>query len=169
MISLFKVLGNEKRKMIIKLLKRQDMHISGIARELNISVPAALKHIKKLEDADLVLRTKVGNTHLIKIKEEGMEKLNLIWGLFDEPLVLEITKGTNLSDALKVMPEVGIKKTNKGCFINSVDGKKGYFVYEIDGNLIDKPIDRYKISEDIELEIKRLLPALDKKIRIRVK
>lgn len=169
MTSLFKVLGNEKRRMIIKLLKRQDMHISGIARELGISVPAALKHIKKLEDADLVIRNKVGNTHLIKIKEGGMEKLDGIWGLLDEPLILEIPKGTNLSDVLKVMPEVEIKKTKKGCFINSIDGKRGYFVYEINGDLIDKPINRYRIREDIELQIKRLLPALDKKIRIRVK
>lgn len=169
MASLFKVLGNEKRRMIIKLLKRQDMHISGIARELSVSVPAALKHIKKLEDVDLVIRHEVGNTHLIKIKDGAIEKLNSIWGLLDEPVVLEIGRDRSLSDVLRAMPEIEIKKTKKGCFINSIDGKKGYFVYEINGNLIDKPINEYKIREDIELEIKRLLPAMDKKIRIKVK
>jgi DNA-binding transcriptional ArsR family regulator len=169
MSSLFKVLGSEKRRMMLKLLKRQEMHISGIARELGISVPVALKHIKKLEDAGLVVRRRVGNTHLIKIPEDRMERLSSIWKLLDEPLVLEARKGASLADVLGTMPEIDIKNTKQGCYINAVDGREGYFVYEVDGRLTDKPINRYKVAGDMELEIKRLLPALDKKIRIKVK
>ena len=84
-------------------------------------------------------------------------------------MVLETKKGSSLLDILKNLPEIGIKKTPQGCYINSVDGREGYFVYEINGKVSDAPIDQFKISGDIDLEIKRLIPALDKKIRINVK
>jgi len=169
MASLFKVLGSEKRRAMLKLLKKQEMHVSGIARELGISVPVALKHIKKLEDSDLVIRRKVGNTHMIRIPEDRMERLSGIWKLLDEPLILETKKGAKLSDILKTMPEIDIRNTNQGSYINAVDGREGYFIYEVNGKITDKPINKYKIKEDMELEIKQLLPALDKKVRIRVK
>ena len=169
MSSLFKILGSEKRRDILKLLRNREMHISAIAKELGISVPVTLKHIKQLESADLITRTKVGNAHLIKIPADRLNLLDGIWSLLYEPMVLETKKGSSLLDLLKNLPEIGIKKTPQGCYINSVDGREGYFVYEINGKVSDAPIDQFKISGDIDLEIKRLIPALDKKIRINVK
>jgi len=168
MASLFKVLGNEKRRDMLKILRKQETHISGLARELKISVPVAQKHVKLLEESGLVVRNKVGNTHIISIPEDQLEKLSSVWMLLDEPIVLEIKEGTLLSDALKKMKEIEIRNTNQGSYIYSVDGKKGFFVYEVNGKLVDTPINKYKLSEDAEIEIKRLVPALDKKIRIRV-
>jgi len=69
------------------------MHISGIARELDMSVPVAFKHVKKLEEAGLVTRHKMGNTHVVRIQETWGEKLNGIWMLLDEPLTLKTKKG----------------------------------------------------------------------------
>ncbi len=169
MTSLFRVLGNENRRTMLKLLKKQEMHVSGIARELGISVPVALKHIKKLEEAGLVTRRKVGNTHMIRITNDRAERLSGIWMLLDELLVLETKKGTRLSDILKTLPEIDIRQTSNGSYINAVDGREGYFIYEIDGKMSDKPINKYRINGDLELGIKQLLPALDKRIRIRVK
>jgi DNA-binding transcriptional ArsR family regulator len=169
MSSLFKILGSEKRRDILKLLRNREMHISAIAKQLGISVPVTLKHIKQLESADLVTRTKVGNAHLIKIPADRNNLLDGIWSLLYEPMILETKKGASLLDLLKNLPEIGIKKTPQGCYINSVDGREGFFVYEINGKLSDEPIDQCKISGDVDLEIKRLIPALDKKIRIKVK
>jgi DNA-binding transcriptional ArsR family regulator len=168
MASLFKVLGNERRRDMLKILRKQEMHISGLARELKISVPVTLKHVKVLEESGLVVRNKVGNTHIINIPDEGVEKLNSVWMLLDEPIALEIEEGTLLSDALKKMKEMVIKTTSHGSYIYSVDGRKGFFVYEVNGKLVDTPINKYRLSEDAEIEIKRLVPALDKKIRIKV-
>ena len=168
MTTLFKILGSVKRRDILKLLRNREMHISAIAKELGISVPVALKHIRQLESADLVTRTKVGNAHLIKIPADRTNYLDGIWSLLYEPMILETKKGTSLLDLLRRLPEIGIKKTPQGCYINSVDGREGFFVYEINGKLSDEPIDRYRISGDVDLEIKRLIPALDKKIRIKV-
>ncbi|MBN2251328.1 MAG: winged helix-turn-helix transcriptional regulator [Candidatus Altiarchaeota archaeon] len=167
MASMFKTLGSEKRRKILKLLKDRSMHISGIARELDISVPVALRHVKKLEEAGLVTRTKLGNTHLISIPEDRMTSLDVIWTLLDEPLVLQAKKGTRLLDILSTLPGIEIRSTPHGSYIHSVDGRRGYFVYEINGKLSNRSIDACRISRDSDLEIKRLIPALDKKIRIR--
>jgi DNA-binding transcriptional ArsR family regulator len=169
MSSLFKVLGSEKRREMLKLLKKREMHVSGIARELGISVPVALKHVKKLEDACLVVRRRIGNTHMIKIRVDQAARLSGVWMLLDESLVLETKSGTRLSDVLRTVPEIDVRNTGKGSYINAVDGVEGFFVYEINGRLVDKPINKCRIDRDSELEIKRLLPALDKKIRIKVK
>jgi DNA-binding transcriptional ArsR family regulator len=169
MTTLFKILGSEKRRDILKLLRNREMHITAIAKELGISVPVALKHVKQLESAGLVTRTKVGNAHLIKIRADRLNLLDSIWSLLYEPMILETKKGTTLLDLLRRMPEIGIKSTPQGCYINSVDGREGYFVYEINGKLSDEPIEQCKISGDADLEIKRLIPALDKKIKIKIK
>ena len=169
MASLFRVLGSEKRREMLKVLKRGELHISGLARELKISVPVALKHVKLLEEAGLVSRLKVGNTHIISIPEDRLEKLSSVWLLLDEPVELEAKKGAKLSDALRQVKEITIRNSKHGSYIASVDGKKGFFVYEIDGRVIDTPINKYRVTEDQEIEIKRLVPALDKKIRINVK
>lgn len=169
MSSIFRILGSEKRRSILKLLRKREMHVSGIAKEIGISVPVALKHVRKLEEAGLVVRTKVGNTHMISIPDDRMSRLDVIWTLLDEPLVLEAKKGTRLSDLLSAMPGIVLKSSPNGRYIDSVDGRSGYFVYEVNGKLSDKPIDACRITGDVELEIKRMIPALDKKIRIKIK
>ncbi|MFZ2455117.1 MAG: winged helix-turn-helix domain-containing protein [Candidatus Altiarchaeia archaeon] len=168
MSSLFMILGNEKRRKILKLVRKHEMHISGIARELGLSVPVTFKHIKKLEEANLVTRHTMGNTHVVRIQENWGEKLNSIWMLLDEPLILKTNKGTTLSDILKTIPGIDIKKTSRGEYIHAIDGKEGYFVYEINGELVDRPINACEITKNSEVEIKRLIPAYDKKIRIDV-
>lgn len=169
MASLFKVLGSEKRRQMLKLLKNGGMHISGLARALGISVPVALNHVKKLEGAGLVVRRRVGNTHLLYIPDGNPEKLSSLWMLLDEPLVLEAKKGSTLLDTLKAVPQIGIKRTAHGSYIASVDGKDGFFIYQIDGRIVDQPIDKCRLLSDAQIEIMRLIPALDRKIRIKVR
>lgn len=168
MASLFSVLGSEKRRAILNLLRTREMHVSGVAKELGISVPVALKHVRKLEEAGLVARTRIGNTHLLRIAEGRAGRLEAIWSLESESVVLKAGKGAALSEVLSAVPEVVIKSSPRGSYIASVDGRGGYYIYELDGRLSDRPIDACRITCDTELEIKRLIPALGKKIKIKV-
>jgi len=58
-MDIFKALSNKKRIEILKLLAKKEMHISKISRELGISTPVTLRHIRVLEKANLVTRKKL--------------------------------------------------------------------------------------------------------------
>ncbi len=164
----FKVLGNGKRMQMLRILLMQSKHISGLARELNISVPVALRHTKILEQAGFVERQKAGNAHFLKVRDEAADKIKKALGLFEKPLVIEVAKGTKMIDALKKIAGLKIAETKDGAFITEVEGKKGYYVYEISGKLPNKSIDKFEINKSIEVEFKQLLPVIGKKISVKV-
>jgi DNA-binding transcriptional ArsR family regulator len=167
-MDLFRVLGNENRRSMIKILMHKGMHISALAKELDISVPVALKHIKALESVGLVERSKLGNTHLIGISKAAIPRLKGVYSLFEEPLVVEAKAGTPLLDALKKVVPLGIQRTPDGAFISEVDGKQGYYIYEVDGKLSNVPVDRFLVDKGIEVEFKRLIPVIGKKVVVKV-
>ena len=96
--NLFKAVSSSTRLSILEHLSEGDKHISGLAREIGISVPVAAKHVRILEKAELVERKKIGNTHMIGIK------LNNVYSFIDhfaENRRLEVERGTTLLEALK--------------------------------------------------------------------
>ena len=137
--------------------------------ELNISVPVTLKHIRILENCGLVVREKIGTSHIIKADGSNIKKINDIWWMIDKSFSTEVSRGTTMMDALKLVPGIEIDKTKEGPFISSVDGKKGYYVYEVNGKIPEKAVDNYIIKEDVTIELKRLVPVIGKKIRIVIK
>ncbi|AJF60611.1 MAG: helix-turn-helix domain-containing protein [Candidatus Diapherotrites archaeon] len=167
-MDLFKALGNQNRRSILKLLLRKEFHVSGLAKELNISVPVCLKHIRVLEGVGLVERTAIGNSHMIQLRKEALKNLDSLWPLFEKSLVLEVSEGTSMLDALKKISSLKFKKTPTGYFITSVDGKEGVYTFEVDGELPKYSADKFKIKKDIEVELKRLVPVVGKKIQIKV-
>ena len=167
-MDIFKVLGNSNRRSMLQILLKKNMHISALAKELNISVPVALKHTNILEEAGLVERQHVGTTHLLKIKKDAVKKLEKLWSLFEKPLVVEVKKGENILNAMRKVPGIKIETGSAGVSITAVDGTKGYFVYAVDGKLPDAPADKFKITKDIEIELQRLVPVIGKKILIKV-
>ncbi|MEA3255268.1 MAG: winged helix-turn-helix domain-containing protein [Candidatus Altiarchaeota archaeon] len=169
MTDILKALHSKTRRNMLKILFQKEMHISGIARELNISVPVALKHVRILENCGLVTRERIGNSHILRVGEVNTTKLEGIWWMIDESFTVEVPSGTNIMDALKQVSGIEIKKTKKGSFINSVDGKEGYYIYEVDGKIPEKAVDRYNLENDVNVELKRLVPVIGKKIRIIVK
>ncbi|MAG22096.1 MAG: ArsR family transcriptional regulator [Candidatus Diapherotrites archaeon] len=167
-MDVFRVLGNSNRRSMLKILLNTEMHISALARELNISVPVALRHANCLEGAGLVERKEVGNSHVLTAKKEAMEKLKSLWDLMDQPLIVRSKKGKTMLDCIKKMPGIKIGVGKEGHFISSVDGKKGYFIYEINGKFVEKSLEDIKVEKNSTLELKRLLPVLGKKIQIEV-
>jgi DNA-binding transcriptional ArsR family regulator len=164
--NLFKAISSDTRLSILEHLSEGDMHISGLAREIGISVPVAAKHVKILEKADLIERKKFGNTHMIGIK------LNNIYSFLDhfaENRRLEVEQGTTLLEALKSVAAVEVKKMGNRIKVISTDGEEGFYVYEVDGKLSDKTVDEYEFYEDATVEWKKLVPVTKKRLLVSIK
>lgn len=150
---------------MLKLLMKSDYHVSGLAKALGISVPVAAKHVRILEAAELVKRKTFGKTHVLTVNKaklyEAMES-------FSEDYEIEAEKGTSILDALKDVAGVGIKKVGDKEFIASIDDEEGFYIYEVNGKSPDMPINEYKMEQGGEIEIKRLVPVLKKRVRVTV-
>ena len=164
--NIFRALSSKTRVKMLRTLAKKELHISGLARELGISVPVASKHVEILEKAGLVERESFGRTHVVKAKKENLHELEAI---LRESHTLELEKGLSLLDALKQIPGIEIKKTGDKEYITSIDGEEGYYLYEVDGKIPDVPINEYEVRGDLEVEIKKLLPVEKKKIFVNVK
>jgi DNA-binding transcriptional ArsR family regulator len=162
---IFKALGSKTRVEMLKLLMRRDYHVTGLAKALGISVPVAAKHVRILEAAELLESTKFGKTHVLKVNKE---KLYDVMETFSEDYEIEVQKGTSILDALKEVAGVGIKKIGDKEFIASIDDEEGFYIYEVDGKFPTMPIDEYKMEQGGEIEIKRLVPVLKKRVRVTV-
>lgn len=168
-LDIFKALGNNNRRNMLKILLNKEMHVSAIARELNISVPVALRHARFLEEVGLIERKKLGTSHVLGVRSEAMEKLKRAWDLLEQPLVIEINYGQTMLDVLKKVPGIKTEASKDGHFISGVDGKKGFFIYEVNGKFVEASPEKFKIEKDSVIELKRLLPIIGKKIQIKVK
>ena len=62
--KVFRALSSPTRIKILKTLMNKEMHLSGLARQINISVPVTSRHIKILEDVGLINKRVFGNIHL---------------------------------------------------------------------------------------------------------
>jgi len=164
--DLFKALSSNSRIRIIKLLSKKEFHLSEIARRLNISKPVVSRHIKILEKAGLVKRKVVGNVHIFSSNIEILEKA---FEPFIDQYNLKIEKNTSIFDALKQLPGVKTKTQGKHRYVTSIDGEEGYFIYEVNGELPEKPIDEYKPKKDSVLKIKKLVAVEKKKIELNLK
>ncbi len=164
--QMFAAVSSQMRQRILQLLAEEDMHISAIARNLGISVPVASKHIKVLEDADLIERKIYGKTHVFSLKKKNFT------GAFDPfaPVKrLEVDKGTTLMEAFKTVSVVEVKNIDGKDFIVAADGEEGFYIYEVNGKFIDKRAEDFILEEDSIVEWKRLEPVTKKKLIVSVK
>lgn len=162
---LLKVLGSDTRRKILRLLMKKEMHVSGISKELNIAKPVAARHVKMLEKCGLIERKKFGNVHLLHVKKE------LLYSLLDEfseEHEIKLKKGETVLDALKKVAGVNVRRINDKEFIVAIDGEEGYYIYEVNGMLPDKPMSEYKIKGDVNVEIKKIHAIRKKLLKIKL-
>jgi len=164
--KVFKALSSPTRVKILKILANKEKHLSGLARELKISVPVTSKHIKILEEAELINKKIFGNVHILSVKLNILEK---ILEPFYEEETIELNKKMNLSDILKQLPNIEIQKVGKHQIIKSINDENGYYIYEIDGKLPNKPINNYEIKKNVSIDIKKLITIKKKEININFK
>ncbi|MFZ2498483.1 MAG: ArsR family transcriptional regulator [Methanosarcina sp.] len=164
--NLFKAISSDTRLSILEHLSKGDKHISGIAREIGISVPVAAKHVKILEKAELIERKKFGNTHMIGIK---MNNVYSFLNHFAENKRIEVEQGTTLLEALKSVAAVEVKKMGNRLKVISTDGEEGFYIYEVDGKFSDKTVDEYAFYEDAVVEWKKLVPVTKKRLLVNIR
>jgi len=68
----FAALAHAKRRDIIATLAFRPATVSQLAEEYAISLPAIHKHIRTLEEAQLIQRKKVGRTNFVAINRDGL-------------------------------------------------------------------------------------------------
>ncbi|MDO9097100.1 MAG: helix-turn-helix domain-containing protein, partial [Candidatus Methanoperedens sp.] len=96
--DVFRALGSTTRLKMLKILAKKEMHITGLARELNLSVPVVAKHSKLLEKAGLIEIRKFGRTHVLGSKIKNM------YSVLDElsdSYEVKLQKGASILEALK--------------------------------------------------------------------
>lgn len=145
---------------------KNEMHISALARKMKISVPVVAKHAKILEKAGLIERKEFGRSHALKAKPE---RLYEVLDTFTESSRIELKRGNSILDALKSTCMVRTRTINDREFLVSIDGRDGYYIYEVDGKLANTPMNRYKLRKDTELKLKKLIPITERKIFIKLR
>jgi DNA-binding transcriptional ArsR family regulator len=69
----FSALSDPTRRHILEQLARGPAAISELAQPFDISLPGLLKHIRILEDADLVITEKQGRTRQCRLGSEHLD------------------------------------------------------------------------------------------------
>jgi DNA-binding transcriptional ArsR family regulator len=163
---LFKALSSKTRIMILKILLKEKMHLSKLSKKIGYSKPVISKHVKILEKAGLVRKEKIGNVHLL---HADISKIDQIFESFIEEKEVEIEKNNTLFDGLKQIPGIKIKKKNGKQYITSIDGEKGFYIYEVNGDTPEVPIDEFKPEKNVNIKIKRITSVEKKDINIKIK
>ncbi|MBC7086142.1 MAG: ArsR family transcriptional regulator [Methanomethylovorans sp.] len=165
-LKVFNALGSDTRLKMVEKLCEGEMHISELARELNISVPVAAKHATILEEAQLIERKVYGKTHVLKLNNK-----NIVSALdvLAPTKYIEVPKGTTLLEALKKVAVVEVRQDDDFENVVSTNGEEGFFVYEVDGKFPDKTVKDCRFEKDAIVEWKKLEAVTKLKINIKVK
>ncbi len=163
--DLFKALSSTTRLKMLKILAKNEMHISGLARELNLSNPVVARHVKILETVGLIQRKKFGKTHVLKSKIENMDNM---LNMFAETCEVNVPKGSSILEALKKVGGVEIQEVHDKEFVISIDGEPGLYMYEVNGKPPDTTAEDFKIEKDSTIEWKKLVPVTKKKIIVKI-
>lgn len=164
--ELFRALSSKTRLNMLKILLKEEMHISALAKKLKISVPVVSKHVRILENAGFVKRKKYGRSHVIKANDNCLYN---ILEAFTDIDSIELSRGNSALEALKLISAVNTKKINDKEFLISIDGKEGYYIYEVDDRFADISMDDYKFKTNVELKLKKLIPVTEKVIKIKMR
>jgi len=71
----FAALVDPTRRTILARLEREDgASVSELARPFAIKLPAVMKHLDVLEDAELITRSKVGRTVTVRLSPEPLRE-----------------------------------------------------------------------------------------------
>ncbi len=141
--DLFKVLSSTTRLKMLKTLAKKEMHISGLARELNLSNPVVARHVKILEREGLIERKGFGRTHVLKF---NVKNLHRMFDILTDSCEIELPKGASILDALKKVSGVEMRKVDDKEFVLAIDGEEGFYVYEVDGKCPNATVNEFKID-----------------------
>jgi len=133
---------------------------------MQISVPVAARHIRILQKAGLLERREFGRSHVLTAKPE---RLYALPDAFADSSEVTPPRGASILDALKQTCAVNTRRIGAKEYLVSIDGKEGFYLYEVDGELADIAMNQYKLSENTEIKLKKLIPITEKKVTVRIR
>ena len=71
--SIFSALSDPTRRDILMILSRGPLSVNDLARPFDISLPAISRHLKVLERAGLITRSREGQVRPCRIAPEGLK------------------------------------------------------------------------------------------------
>ena len=84
--TVFHALGDATRRTMLRDLSRGERTVSQLAEPFDISLAAASKHIKALENAGLIRREVRGRTHVCRLAPEPLADAHeWLWHLYTSP------------------------------------------------------------------------------------
>jgi DNA-binding transcriptional ArsR family regulator len=91
--AIFTALSHAKRRGILDTLSYRPATVSQLAAEHSVSLPAIHRHIRSLEDAQLIRRKKIGRTNFVAfnrasfaLAQAWMMQYRTDWGTDSETL-----------------------------------------------------------------------------------
>ncbi len=70
---IFGALSDPTRRKILEKLSSDELMVTEIASDFAISLPAVSKHLKVLEKAGIINRSKEGKVHKISVRKDSMD------------------------------------------------------------------------------------------------
>ena len=164
-LKLFYALDSKTRLKMIQSLHKNEKHISELAREQDLSIPVASKHVSILEEASLIERHIYGKTHVLEINNKDVaSSLDIL----APTKCIKVKKGTNLLDALKRVAIVETKKLKGIEQVVAVNGDEGFYIYEKNGELCDQTVQKCTLSDNVTIIWKKLEPIAKMRLNIEV-
>jgi DNA-binding transcriptional ArsR family regulator len=72
--AVFAALADPTRRRIVqRLIGKEEIRVTGLAKPFRISLPAISRHLRVLEKARLIRRRRSGREHFIRRRAEGLE------------------------------------------------------------------------------------------------
>jgi len=113
-----------RRAIISNLATRGTCTVLELARPFDMSLPAISKHLKLLENANLITREQQGRVHYLKLRSDPMREADewlsayqRFWqsqlDSLEEYLATENTQGEERNDSNTTKDDCGSKKGNK--------------------------------------------------------
>ena len=91
--EVFTALANRHRREVVVLLAERPASVQQVAARVGLTLPAIHRHVRVLETAHLVRRTKVGRVNLLALERSSLRRLqawtgqlNPWWGTDAETL-----------------------------------------------------------------------------------
>lgn len=70
--AIFAALAHNKRRGMVQALAFRPATVTQLAREFELSLPAMHKHIRMLEQAQLIRRQKVGRINFVALNQQSL-------------------------------------------------------------------------------------------------
>ncbi|MFL5742748.1 MAG: ArsR/SmtB family transcription factor [Flavisolibacter sp.] len=97
-LNAFQVIADPSRRQMLVMLSKNNMTISSIAENFEMSRPAVSKHIKILSNAGFISITDIGRERYCTLKQDGFKELQDFIDFFDKFWTNKLSKLQSILD-----------------------------------------------------------------------